>query len=608
MSVLVRQSPKLKLFRWVDGDLVEDQNVHVLSITATSGGHRSYSAKVEITNPDDPWSGIQSTTRYHDRQLLSLTVGEWGWIYLEPTPGADLQLMFIGYVIASPILLSSEGEPELLEIRLDSWHMGQVTKSFYTTHDGTDPVEIEIDLPLVFNPIVDGKIRPNKFEDYLWHPEASPPPGETLESWDAFSALKHLIGKYQYVLGGFDTFDGDFADCAVLDGHIIANVRIDRGLGLAEAIDSLLLPLGYDWSFTPIESDNPLSLHLRVWSIVSGYASLPATVCAMTSFTNQSSMIIAPMVSRIQGSVDLVSGSANRFIILGDFIRKEGTFELIPAWDESLEGQDIARYQMDSEYWLTDARYSRVHRDYVLNEAGNYSGTQFDVAAFFGSEQTNRPRRFYPCLSLGDDGKPFGREKGYHLEEFDGLNWIPFTDPMNVMSTECGIRITRTTLSFFHLKPASGNDRLRLRITATLESDHRLTIDSGLLPSNLPEEKLMVIDTEHRFKKQTRDAGSVLSALPSEAVDDTATATLYMDQVKQSFSKHAMELAVTLNRIDLNPSLLLGQRVEAIGSHTGGRQLGLVSNAEETSYPIITAVVIDVQEQTTTLMLDGKTR
>jgi len=599
MSVLVRKAPKFKLFRMIEGELSEDPNVHVLSMTATSGGSRSYSAIVEITNPDTPSGGIQSTTRYVDRQLISLTVGEWGWIFFEATPGADLVLCFAGYVLASPVSLTPEGEPEKLEIRYDSWRMGQVAQSPYSADNG-GIVTSDCDLPLVFNPIVDGRVVPNKFEDYLWHPNAPPPTGETLVAWDAYDAIVFLTTKFQF---DSSTFDLDFSDIEVLIDQTLSDVKIDRGMGLAEAFDHILLPLGYDWSFTPIDNlDETFSLHLRAWSRNTGFEKLDDDVLTMTEYTSQSSLVLAPFVSHVRGQVDLASNSANQFEILGDFIRKEGTFELIPAWDLTIEDEDLSRYQADSEYWQTDARYARVFRDYVLNEDNSYDGDSFDVSDFFGTEEVPRKRRFYPCLSLGNDGKPFGREKGYHIEMFDGFAWIPFTAPMDILLNECGIRITSSVI-----RPTL-RARLQIRITAVLESDHRVKVNSGALASNLTETKLMVIDTKERFKKHTRDAGSVLSSLPSAATDDTAVMELYLDQIAASYAKHQMELSITINRVDFIPSNIVGLRVEKIGNHTGGRMLGLASNPGLTSFPVITAVLMDIQEQTTTLMLDGKTR
>jgi len=107
----------------------------------------------------------------------------------------------------------------------------------------------------------------------------------------------------------------------------------------------------------------------------------------------------------------------NRYIVQGDYKLYEATFELVKGWDASLETTTYDTYSSTTNENFNDVR--DVYRKWVLNEAGDYTGSPysrgdaFDFSEIFGnSGYVRKRRRFYPSLTCGSDGSSIG----YYLE------------------------------------------------------------------------------------------------------------------------------------------------------------------------------------------------
>ena len=100
----------------------------------------------------------------------------------------------------------------------------------------------------------------------------------------------------------------------------------------------------------------------------------------------------------------------HKYIGQGDFKVAEATFDLIKAWDGSLEdiNYDIFSSSTNSDFY----QVKDVYRKWCLNEAGDYSGSPynqgdaFNFSGIFGNGNfTRHSRRFRPTLTRDKQGK-----------------------------------------------------------------------------------------------------------------------------------------------------------------------------------------------------------
>lgn len=167
-----------------------------------------------------------------------------------------------------------------------------------------------------------------------------------------------------------------------------------------------------------------------------------------------------------------------RWIVQGDFKVFEATFELVKAWEPSLEDVDYEKFSP-----LTNQNFyevKNVFRKWCLNEAGDYSGEpynqgpRFDFSQIFESSNfIGKRRRFQPALTTDKTGTSLG----YFLEVSydDGEHWWQYLYAFDNLLDECGIWLSSEQLDldtwFAALKGV-----LKFRITASVVSDERLSV------------------------------------------------------------------------------------------------------------------------------------
>lgn len=223
----------------------------------------------------------------------------------------------------------------------------------------------------------------------------------------------------------------------------------------------------------------------------------------------------------------------HKYIGLGDFKVYEATFELVKAWDPSLEDTDYEKFSPSTNpdfYKVKD-----VYRKWCLNEAGDYSGPPynqgdaFDFSKIFGSHNfATRRRRFWPALTTDKQGKSLG----YFLQvSFDnGLHWWQYLYAFNNLLDECGIWLSSDQLDA-NTWVAALKGVLKFRITASVISDERLScsITDGPVDSAIPVVE-QVIMLSHQFKYRKVSSASIFAAVQSanndllgkpDEVDDT---------------------------------------------------------------------------------------
>ncbi len=222
----------------------------------------------------------------------------------------------------------------------------------------------------------------------------------------------------------------------------------------------------------------------------------------------------------------------HRYIGQGDFKAYEATFELVTAWDPALEGTDYSVFCPS-----TNAQFHQVkdvYRKWCLNEAGDYSGSPYnqgepyDFSSVFGQRPyVRRRRRFWPALSTDAHGDSLG----YVLQvSYDnGMNWWGYPHAFSNLLGECGIWLSSDQLDV-DTWVAALKGVLRLRITASVTSDERLTciIADGPVGSTIPVvDHVLTLPRQFAYRKvcvHSVFAGTSANGLgvPDEADDSAA--------------------------------------------------------------------------------------
>jgi hypothetical protein len=297
-----------------------------------------------------------------------------------------------------------------------------------------------------------------------------------------------------------------------------------------------------------------------------------------------------------------------RYIGQGDFKVYEATFELIKAWDASLEDTYYDKFSPSTNpefYKVKD-----VYRKWCLNESGEYTSAPynqaepFDFLGVFGTNNfTRRRRRFWPALSTNKQKKSLG----YFLQvSFDGVNWWQYLYAFNNLLDECGIWLSSDQLDI-DTWVAALKGVLRFRITASVISDERLScaLADGPVDSAIPViDHLITLPRQFKFRKVSNQSVFAQSSNDSLGSPDEAddSVTLY-----EFVRKAALASSQTIETIDIQtPCLVLDYRVgDKVTSSPESRDL-LSCRSDNRSESYIERVQMDFAKQCTNLTITRK--
>ncbi len=295
-----------------------------------------------------------------------------------------------------------------------------------------------------------------------------------------------------------------------------------------------------------------------------------------------------------------------KYIGQGDFKAAEATFDLIKAWDGSLEDINYDKFSPSTNsdfYQVKD-----VYRKWCLNEAGDYSsapynqGDAFDFSGIFSSGNfTRHRRRFRPTLTRDKQGKSLG----YFLQvSFDnGLNWWQYLHAYNILLDECGLWLSSEQLDV-DTWVAALKGVLKFRITASVISDERLTciVSDGPVNSTVPVvEHIITLPRQFKYRKVSNKsifANSSDDALgiPDE-VDDT-------DALYEFVRHRAAVSSETIETSDIQtPFLAFDYRVGDIVSTSPESRDRMSRRSDNRSRSRIVRVQMDFEKQCTNLKI-----
>ena len=311
---------------------------------------------------------------------------------------------------------------------------------------------------------------------------------------------------------------------ALTENQIVRDLDV-TGLNLAKALHRCCERTGLKFKFVPRLADDGPGQAIVFYKAGTGRVvelnCQPAGQRLSISKTN-----IAEMHSRKK-----FWPITNKYIGQGDFKIYEATFELIKAWDASLEQNNYDSFSPSTNPSFCQVK--DVYRKWCLNEAGQYSGPPynqgdtFDFSQIFqSSDFIHRHRRFWPCLTTDVQG----RSLGYFLQVSynSGQNWWQYLHAFNILLDECGVWLSSDQLDM-DTWTAALQGSLRFRITASVVSDERLTAVAvnGPVNSTAPVvEHVITLPRQFKYRKISdqsifTEPSSQAFGMPDE-VDDSA--------------------------------------------------------------------------------------
>lgn len=483
------------------------------------------------------------------------------------------------------------------------------------------------DRPLVFNPLLDGKIVPNKSafrgynyfyfldetasytEEALTYQQETTADPKQLKAWTLADCVRYLCWTANEEQEFIKNPDNTQLDEQIEDpyGDLVKDFHIPDGVFLSEALDILLTPFGYQWQVVYLGKG---SRQIFVQKKGRG------TSVTVAYQPNGELLDLEKTWGSIDLRYDAVTNTASELTIYGGHEEVEATFELRRAWPEKYDETEEAKLQLDSDDYKNDPKLHRVWRDFVLDEAGDYVGVRvvhkkpYDLSTIFDEDDfIVRRRKFLPTLTLDEDGAPIGKTHGATVE-FQTENNGPWRDiqemddagsnPVILLEKEGGIRFNGLTPPWELI--AAGRYG-KVRITATLQSDKRLTRTAKVGGTSAQEYVPMALVMGGEFQKRTVHKTSIYydkvkeGELESAEVNDTQKLQAFIARLSDSLD--VAECSGTIQLVGLDWTFQLGQAVTGIS----GRNINLTTAAGK--YPLIVGIVYDVPNQTTTLVLDA---
>ncbi len=329
--------------------------------------------------------------------------------------------------------------------------------------------------------------------------------------WSSAEAIDYLLSEY--VPAGQLRTPAIGQLRALTDNQIVRDLDV-TGLNLAEALQRCCERIGLRFKFVPRLVSTGPDQAIIFYKNCSG-----RTVELNCQQAGEQLSISKTNIAALHNRKNFFPVT-HKYIGQGDFRIYEATFDLVKAWDGSLEDIDYDEFSPSTNpdfYQVKD-----VYRKWSLNEAGQYTdapynrGEAFDFSKIFQSSNfARRRRRFRPALTTDKQG----RSLGYFLQVSydDGLHWWQYLYAFNILLDECGVWLSSDRLDM-DTWVAALNGVLRFRITASVVSDERLScvVADGPVNSTAPVvEHVITLPRQFKYRKVSDQS------IFAQAADDT---------------------------------------------------------------------------------------
>lgn len=487
---------------------------------------------------------------------------------------------------------------------------------------------------IVFNPRIDGRVlgnrRPNSLlfldQESVRTARSQGTNGGIPEYWTISDAVQYLCGHCNQAATFID--NPTPADLNGINANdVLRDLRISIGSTLPEALDKLLDAFGFTWY---VDLSNPFGRpRIRVFrrGVPMPAGVLPGGPKSTTVRLDAvgGTVLDSPSTEVYEFQLDYdSSATANIITAIGGYYRQEETYELVPSWnpaDDAIAIEDTAQHSA-REGTLPET--ARVWRDWVLNEAGDYTGLRpgivtpaLKVLGLNNKAVVPRRRRFLPTLTLRPDGTaPAGQHDGIHVEYTldGGTTWKPLEelgDSVEVLNHECGIRFAGLTAPL-QMK-SFGYPQAKVRVTATIELDDRLQAEvdeSGVSP--LVQANRVYVDCGEAFVHTVIAPNSELGkkiagaagALKDGSQDDRTPLMDFTKKLADAWNIAECSGVVAIDGLPARSGETF--QVGDVITQLSGRGITFGLHPVRAKYPQVVAVAYMVQEQAQRLTLQGR--
>lgn len=587
---------------------VEANDVNLLSVEIYSGSARADVAVFErnalpgsINYPitDTPTSVFKLGYPTDENPVVQvghvLANGNTEWIHYGRLVGGGMSITESGAV------------PARQQSRFDGHMLGDTITYFVMQVDtvlGRKTIRYYLNSDLVFNPVVQGVSIGNRSTSGTTVPIF----GNVMEipltmlngtsnyfdRWSVADAATYLL----YTYNASQTHVRNPSPAQIYrilpNDQVLNNFSIPAGMNLAQALDALIKPFGFEWH---IRHRSQTVRDVFFFSRNSDYQTAIRITGQKPNTRVDDGRDPAP---RSEIRWDIVDRNYTAVRVTGAKPQTEFTFPLLPAWDSSLEGQAIDNYIWDSPAMMATPNLRNVYRRYRADL------TEF-LAVNITADSTAR-RRLLPCITLGPDGNPFGNVAGTHVEFSldEGSTWAPIgsagenislKDSLHcqLLDDEAGIIFSGRLFPSMSLK---FKEKFALRVTAAVEEDQPISFLATHPGSFLRDPRVLFIDGSSQFQKKSIAATSALAGYSQNAaIDGTAEMIVFAATILNGFKTPAVMGSVEFSGADVETASFIGRSVKEIP-----RKIDLTLG-QLGKYPSIVGIEIDIENQVTRMHL-----
>jgi hypothetical protein len=511
-----------------------------------------------------------------------------------PTSPTELKIHRGDYVRESMRIDTNE-ESLTAQSQMRPYHFGLPVTGYIAWNEQRS-ARYEIQDDVVFNPTIDGKTEFNRSSLYLvsstahlWaHPEAMDEyrgqvfNGQTRSEWFLGLAVYSMC----IMLNATETFVAN-PDKATLLADLSAapsmrDVRIPIGTRLPAALDTLLIPHGYNWYLDYTTATKPT---IKVFRIGSGTVKTlkmqaPGAVLNLTDSN----------INRV--SIDSnIADSFNVVTVRGDYERKEVTLPLYPAWSaagDAKEPYQLAQGGPDFE------ENQSTWRLWIANEAGDLDVTVSrlgqlplvpDLKSLFASAVPHRRVIEDPLTMITVDpasGSGADQNRLQRIPVFveystdSGATWKPAEDgwSMKVCPDQIGVFFDGADIP---VELHNAGSQHRLRITGTIAGDSRCEATASRSSTNAVNGRFFthVLSMPDKWQKRSRQStGDYKSRFadtdyPADERNDSSAALAYAEKIRDQ--NHFADLSCEFRLPGWHDEYKIGDLLSEID----GRELSL---------------------------------
>jgi hypothetical protein len=520
-----------------------------------------------------------------------------------PTSPTELKIHRGDYVRESMRLDATE-ESLTAQSQMRPYHFGQPLTGYkvWSSHE-QDLVVIQDDI--VFNPTIDGQTEFNRSdasltsadhdlqtgEPYAWtHPEmCDSDNGETYNEqarseWtlpQAVYSVLHLLNEAKLFV--------DYPDAAAIAGVLtnapkLRDVRISIGTHLTAALDTLLIPHGFNWYLNYTTATKPTIAFFKIGSGTTKTLKMQAPG-AVLNLTQSN-------VNRL--SIDSnIADSFNAVTVLGDYIRREVTLPLYPAWSadtDAMEPYQLAKdgpdFEDNQSTWRLWVANEAGDIDPLVQRLGKYP-TVPDWLYVFDEFVPHRRTIEDPITVISLDaasgsGSNTNRDQRipvlveYTLDAAPPYEWKPVEDgwSVKICPDQIGVYFDGHDIPV-ELYEAGNNHQLR--ITGVVAGDARVTATAARSATNAVNGRAFekVLAMPDKWQDVQRQVGGdyesrfVTMGYPAQERDDAAAALAYAEKIRDQ--NHFADLSCEFRLPGWHDEYKIGDLL----SEVDGRELSL---------------------------------